>query len=178
MLDYNSHLEKRKLQRATFPMIRKNKIVALAGPNICSYIEMLPLHVREISIWEKDRPTMLTQLMELTDSRSKLSFTYNFGDILKAPVEENSFYDLDFCASILTVRDHIKKFKDCQFSVTVSIRPVGKQESLNMFFEIIGEKISYNIIGAESGFVTTSGNNQYFYSFYMDSSPMLNIFKS
>lgn len=155
-------------------MVKQRKVIALGGPNLRTYIGKFPKNVKYISIWEKNRATMLLQLPQLR--KSGLNIQYNFGDIINAPVDKDAFYDLDFCGSILSVNEYIEKFKECPFSITLSIRPVGKLKTINLFLEATGEQLVSDTVNPLYHILTTSGNS-YLYTMYTDSSPMIQIFK-
>lgn len=174
LLDYDLHEEKRAIQDMIFPLVKQRKVITLAGPNLLSYIEKLPIAVRHIEIWEKEPKIMMLQLPQLKEVGRKV--TYVFGDIIKASVESDAFYDLDFCCSISTARRHIEKFENCAYSLTLSIRPVGTQRTLSSFLDIIEERKISDIPHPQYNLLITD-KNRYIYRTYCDRTPMLYILK-
>lgn len=174
MIDYSIHTEKRSIQDKVFPLIKKNHIITLAGPNVKDYLSKLP-EMESIEIWENDGKVMLKQLLEIRDLDIK-KVKYNFGDIYRADVDEDCFYDLDFCCTIKSAAEHVKKFKDCAFMITLSLRDCILPKTIDRFLKAVGEEVISDIPHPQFNLLTTD-KNEYIYTTYCDSSPMVTIFK-
>lgn len=174
MVEYKDRLEKRAVQSKIFPLIKRDKLITLAGPNVKDYLSMVP-DIKSVEIWENKAEIMLKQLMEIKDFKGK-DIIYNFGDIYNAEVDPSAFYDLDFCATIKSVEGHIRKFKDCAYSITLSNRACIFPETMDIFFKIIGEEVQMNIPHPQFNHITTD-KGVYLATTYCDTSPMTNIFK-
>lgn len=157
---------------------RGKNVIGLPGPDMKSYINMLNnrgyIHM---DFYENDREVVRRNMTYLPDI-VRMNITYSFSDILNAPVVKNTLYDLDFCARIQAVRDHINKFKDVDdMIITVSERGKKKFWSIPLFIDYMEEKyveeypISKNIIRF------STNKNNYRAESYCDSSQMLIITK-
>ena len=96
------------------------------------------------------------------------------GDILKAnPEKENVLFDLDFCASVRFLKEHIAKFKS-NFIMTFSTR-IGLKETIDTFFKARREKVldsvDYQSPMPHTIYKTKQGN-KYLFIKYWDTSAM------
>lgn len=171
--DYDLHIEKREVQKLLFPLIKKQRIVTLAGPNLVSYIKMLPANIKRMEIWEKDPQVMLHQIAKFPSIRG-MPIEYHYGDIGDAEVDKKAFYDLDFCSTILTVENHLTKFKDCAFSATFSNRWVSVDRTIEIFLKRVGEKKKLDIPHPQFNRLQTN-KNVYIYTTHHKT--MMTIFK-
>lgn len=172
--EYLDSKEKRIVQEKTFPLINKDKIVALAGPNVCEYLKKLP-KVTTLEIWEKSAEVMLRQLIDLPKVKN-VNIDYTFGDIYDAEVDPSAFYDLDFCCTVAKAEPHLRKFKECAFSITLSLRGNQMDKTIDKFLEFLGEKKVIDIPHPQFNHLTTD-KNVYIYTTYCDTAPMITIFK-
>lgn len=173
--NYDNNLEKREIQKKLFPLIKKQKMISLAGPNLLSYVSMIPKKVRQVQVFENNSAVMLTQLPQLPKSNRTIS--YHFTDIIYAQAEKSTFYDLDFCCTVKKAERHIRKFRNCPFSVTLSLRQKGGlEETLRDFFNICEERVITNTPTPYYNLVKTN-KNTYLYIVYYDNNPMITIFK-
>jgi len=173
--DYNSHLEKRELQKRLLLLVKPKRVVTLAGPNILTYTKMYPAHVKHFEIWENDPETMLHQLPILRKMSGK-RMIYHFGDIAGAKINRSAFYDLDFCSYIPSVKSHVKRFKDCKFMLTVCLRDCSIENTISIFLESVEERLISDIHHPHHNLMKTN-KNQYLYVTYHDISSMITIFK-
>lgn len=176
---YNSHLRKRELQRCMYNNIKRTRAVCLAGPDVDVYLGLLPKEIKDIKIYEKDIEMVIMQIQEMQSMQRK-GVVVTCGDIYDAPIDKGAFYDLDFCVSIRTVTKIINKFKDCAFSVTLSLRPTGMGETIRRFFEALGEKLLIDIPWGKDLNKMKTDKNEYIYTTYGGTNnlfPMLTIFK-
>jgi hypothetical protein len=95
------------------------------------------------------------------------------GDILKAnPNKENVLFDLDFCASVRFLTEHIAKFKN-NFIMTFSTR-IGVQQTVDTFFKARKEKVLHSVdelLPMPHTIYTTKKGNYLFIKYY-DTSAM------
>jgi hypothetical protein len=173
--DYDLHLEKRELQKRLLPMVKRKRVVTLAGPNMLSYAKMYPGHVKHFEVWENDPQVMLRQL-EILRNISGRRLTYHFGDIMRATINKAAFYDLDFCRTMRKTNEHVHRFKDCAFMLTVCRRDCSMQRTLKLFFEAVEERFVGEVHHPQYSLMQ-SDKNQYLYVTYTDISPMVTIFK-
>lgn len=147
--------KKRSIQQEIFSFIRATKIMALAGPNIDQYCRILrQAGFRDITFFEND-PFILAKQLEVAGGNYKLVF-----DDITNNLDTDAFYDLDFCCSVSTIKDKLQVINKLpEFSMTVSVRPVGYTQTLETLKRY------------ENG-----GNYQYYY--YMDTSPMITVTKT
>jgi hypothetical protein len=171
--DYDLHIEKREVQKMIFPLIKKKKIVTLAGPNMISYIKLLPKCIKEVEIWENNKDIMMHQVASFP-ALNGMPVSYNYGDIIDAEVKKSAFYDLDFCCTVLTVEDHLRKFKDCAFSATFSNRWVSVDRTIELFLDAVGEKKKLDIPHPQFNRLATN-KNVYIYTTHKKT--MMTIFK-
>lgn len=103
-----------------------NTLVGLAGPDINAYLEYAKLNqFKEFVLYENDPVVMINQLATL-----KYGCNYNFGNINSLKIPENTdsiLYDLDYCCSIMSVERDLPKFKNTNYIITLSIRPLKLQ---------------------------------------------------
>ena len=100
-------------------------------------------------------------------------------DIINADKNEHTLYDFDYCCTINTVRDHIKKFKTEKFVMTFCIRQVGEKNTINEFFYGRREKIN-SVEENDSPIphkVIKTVFGTYIVAPYFDTTPMLSIAK-
>lgn len=142
------------------------QVVGLGGPDINPYCKkLIKIGIKKFEIWENDQKTAKKQL-----DRIKYPARMRFGDVLKAnPERINTLYDLDFTMGVDNYLEHIAKFKE-RFIITMCIRKIGTERTLNEFFKARGERIKsimeykdeikYKMINTNAG--------KYIYSTYRD----------
>lgn len=173
--NYDLHLEKREVQKRLFPLVKATQIHTLAGPNLISYINLYPPAVKRINIWENDSEIMMKQLAIMKSIRGR-RLSYNFGDIIRAPIVKKAFYDLDFCCYMKSAREHINRFKDCPFMLTTCRRDCSVEETISILLEEVEEKLVMDVPHPHYNLLKTN-KNRYIYTTYKDLSPMMTIFK-
>lgn len=173
--DYDLHLEKRELQKRLLPLVKRKRVVTLAGPNMLTYSKMYPAHVKYFEVWENDAATMMRQLAILRKISGR-QLIYHFGDILNAKLIKTAFYDLDFCSYIPSVVPHVRKFKDSDFMLTVCLRDCSIERTLSIFLDTVGEKLQSDVHHPQWNLMKTD-KSQYLYVTYTDKSSMMTIFK-
>lgn len=147
-------------------------VVGLAGPDINEYLAYLESKgCKEFEIYENNSQVALQQLSKI---RSKSKIALICGDILKAnPDKENVLFDLDFCASVRFLQEHIAKFKS-NFIMTFSTR-IGLKETINTFFKARKEKVLDSVdyqSPMPHTIYTTKQGNKYLFIRYWDTSAM------
>ena len=177
---YNSYNKRRTRGFFFYHIHPEHKnLVGLCGPDIEYYLLVMNrIKVNNIDLYENNREVMFKQLSTIKNPIPNLVLHYE--DILNAPYKKNTIYDLDFCSSIIGKEEYIRKYKD-HFIFTFSVRPVGTEETIKMFFNIREEEIfmqvekdspiSHTIIHTEKG-------EEYLFATYKDTSPMCMIMKT
>ena len=146
-------------------------VVGLAGPDINEYLAYLESKgCKEFEIYENNSRVALQQLSKIR-STSKIALICS--DILKAnPDKQNVLFDLDFCASVRFLKEHIAKFKN-NFIMTFSTR-IGVQETIDTFFKARKEKVLDSVDHSSpmpyTIYKTKQGN--YLFIKYFDTSAM------
>jgi len=107
---------------------QNKKIVALGGPDILDYIQLLKNKgFTDITIYENDKKTYLKQKEQNPDCKLV------YGNILHH-LYEDAFYDLDFCCCISSVERYLPRILQLEeFSMTFSIRPLGFDKTFEIF---------------------------------------------
>lgn len=174
---YKDAVRKKEVREFLFSFFDEKNIVGLAGPDIKEYLEWCKQKgIVNIELWENNPNVMFSQLMKLPKN-SKVS--YNFGDIINANSSPDTLYDLDYCCTVNTVRNDIKKFKNEKFVMTFSIRTVGEENTINEFF--LGRHEKINSVEEKSSPIrhkvikTVFGT--YISARYFDTTPMMSIAK-
>lgn len=146
-------------------------IVGLAGPDINEYLTYLESKgCKEFEIYENNSMVALQQLSKI---RSKSKIALICGDILKAnPNKQNVLFDLDFCASVRFLTEHIAKFKE-NFIMTFSTR-IGVQETIDTFFKARKERVLFSVdhLSPMPHTIYRTKKGQYLFIKYYDTSAM------
>jgi hypothetical protein len=147
-------------------------VVGLAGPDINEYLAYLESKgCKEFEIYENNSMVALQQLSKI---RSKSKIALICDDVLKAnPNKQNVLFDLDFCASVRFLQEHIAKFKN-NFIMTFSTR-IGVQETIDTFFKARREKVLDSVDYSSPMPYTiyeTKQGNKYLFIKYWDTSAM------
>lgn len=146
-------------------------VVGLAGPDTTEYIQFFRERgYKNISIWEKDPQTIVKQIPQIFNK----GIHYNIGDILNAPFNQNTLYDLDFCCRMETIEPHLQKFQD-NFILTVSEMWKDKWASINAFLRIRDERIMKHMELSDNEHLILTNKRKYMIYRYFDTSPMLVI---
>ena len=152
------------------------KIIGLPGPDIKDYLKYLKSKgFKEFELYENNSDQWYKQIFKLHSSRIfKSKISYLGKDILHASyINKNVFYDLDFCASVRYLQNHIKKFKS-NFIMTFSYRGVGLQYTIDTFFKCREEKIldTQELNSPLKHTIFTTNNGKYIFVKYYDTSAM------
>jgi len=146
-------------------------VVGLAGPDINEYLAYLESKgCKQFEIYENNSQVALQQLSKI---KSKSKIAVICGDILKAnPEKENVLFDLDFCASVRFLTDHIAKFKK-NFIMTFSYR-IGLQETIDTFFKARKERVLFSVdhLSPIPHTIYRTKKGQYLFIKYWDTSAM------
>ena len=169
---YKEAKNKKATREFVFSHYKQPKIVGLAGPDINEYLAYLESKgCKEFEIYENNSQVALQQLSKI---RSKSKIALICGDILKAnPEKENVLFDLDFCASVRFLKEHIAKFKS-NFIMTFSTR-IGLKETIDTFFKARREKVLDSVdyqSPMPHTIYTTKQGNKYLFIKYWDTSAM------
>lgn len=176
-----TYLDAKKKHLVRSIMLRRmkkfNRVVGLAGPDINEYLETFKnIGVEDFEVYEKDKQVFVNQLKTIRGHRIQLKYM----DILKADADApKTLFDLDFCATIKYLKEHVVKFKN-NFIMTFSLRGFSEKDTLDCFFSWRGERIHeiervkcdnlwYKLIHTEKG--------SYLQMNYYDTSPMFCISK-
>lgn len=148
------------------------QVVGLAGPDINEYLAYLESKgCKQFEIYENNSQVALQQLSKI---RSKSKIALICDDILKAdPDKKNVLFDLDFCASVRFLQEHIAKFRE-NFIMTFSTR-IGLKETINTFFKARKEKVLDSVdyqSPMPHTIYTTKQGNKYLFIRYWDTSAM------
>jgi hypothetical protein len=158
MINCATHVKKRAMQRELFPDLKVKTVYTLAGLDIVNYTELYPRTIEKIHSYEQDEGTFALQQVSDLDDR----VTLQLGSIITAPIDIRAFYNLDFCCTIDKAFETIRKFRNCQFMVTVDMRTKGGAERTKSgFFEAVGEEIQSQI-----GNIIITDKNKYKYQNY------------
>jgi hypothetical protein len=174
----NNKKEVRNFLFSLFKDMHLKKIVGLAGPDIQDYINFCKSKgYSEFEIYEIDKLTAMHQLVNMkTTGALHLKLT----DIINAsPDEKETLYDLDYCGTVKTLIEHIKKFNN-RFIMTFSLRGISAKETIKQFFKARKETIK-SVITKMHPFkhdvYKTNSGSEYIYVSYKDGSPMCCIVK-
>lgn len=177
-VSYAQAENKKKIREFLFSFFKQQtSIVGLAGPDINDYLEWCKKKgYTNIEVWEDNPKVMMKQLSEI---KTEFPVTYKFGDILSALHSDKVVYDLDFCSTILTLYNHVKKFKQEKFIMTFCTRAVGNEETIRKFFKERKEKVTNRIEKFEPvhHYSIQTQFGKYIVAPYFDTTPMLCIAK-
>ena len=173
---YKQADKKKAVREFLFSNFLNRKIVGLAGPDINDYIKWCKSKgYTEIEIWENDMNVFISQLAILN---TKAPVDMKFGDILYSPEDAHVLYDLDFCATIKTLKQHVKNFKN-NFIMTFSIRGVGFDKTVKQFFSLRKEQIikCVECTSPLKHLTINTAEGRYMAISYFDTTPMCCIAK-
>ena len=152
-LSYKEAFLKRATQEYIFSRASFHNIIGLPGPDIQDYVMLLKEYGFErIELFENDFDVFIEQLCKLP-KESNLTM----GNILHY-INKEWFNDLDFCCSITSIEKKLQKI--CllkEYSLTVSVRPIGTENTISIYKKYAGEDIHFIQ--------------------YRDSSPMITFYK-
>lgn len=149
------------------------KVIGLGGPDIADYVSFFGKKgYSSITVWENDGEMLAKQMPQINRMRKKIS--YNFGDIINAPILPNTLYDLDFCRTITSLKDYVKKFQS-NFILTVSEFRKPKFWSINQFLKIRGESVISLVSNNDDERTLITDKQTYAIYYYYDRSPMVVI---
>lgn len=162
------------------------RLVGLAGPQPLECIQRWRNKgAEDIIVYENNVDTYIQQQkLLIRDIKVDLCL----GDIMTAPYERGTFYDLDFCSSLMVTEGNFAKFEE-NFMFTFAMRS-GKEkfkgfkkgDMMDMFFERRGE----TIVGDEETeycYKTThqrevqTNKGIYHVTTYRDGLPMMTFYK-
>ena len=135
---YRDAYNKKAVREFLIDRFQFQNIVGLAGPDIDDYISWCKAKgYNSFEIYENDGATLLNQLSKI-ENNSNINLV--FGDIAQAKENnDDTLYDLDFCASIKYLKQHVQKFKD-NFIMTFSTR-IGVNKTIDSFFGFRNESV-------------------------------------
>lgn len=178
---YLQSTNKRIVQKEIFSKLKKkklNKVIGLGGPNLTNYLALLHNYdVEQAEIYEYDISKLALQLKSY---KPVINSEILFSDVINAvPDKSNTFYDLDFCCSIINAAPHIKKFKN-NVCYTLSIRPVGLEKTIKHFSKLVDDtkKPILTLIKEKEeykSYCLKTDSKKYLCYLYRDSTPMLTI---
>lgn len=155
-LDYSEAKNKRTFQRGAFKLAENKIITALPGPNLNLYTSILHDNgFRKMIFFENNQKIFFNNMFSIPKN-----VEYYYDDILNN-LDNNTYYDLDFCCSVISIEKYLKKINFLkEFSMTLA---VGRVISIKQTLSIL-EKFE------NEGF--------YKYFLYRDTFPMLGIIKT
>lgn len=150
-LSYKNSVMKREVQDYIYKRVRNSHIIGLGGPNAKDYSRILhEKGFEKIILYENDWKVFEKQILDPPDCKLV------YDDVLNH-LGHNAFYDLDFCCSILSIEHALPDIVELpEYSLTVSIRPVGIEKTLDIFKQY---------------------EKDFTYVIYKDTSPMIVIYK-
>ena len=155
-----------------------SNIIGLAGPDIREYVNNVRFaNCNKIKIYENNSGILFKQLSEINKSDKRVHI--NYSNIYNAsPEEQNTLYDLDYCRTIRSLKEHVRKFKN-NFIMTFSLRKCGMQETLQIFFNERKEQIisSFKQLSPVPHTIFNTNEGKYIYCAYRDNTPMCCIAK-
>lgn len=119
--DYTKRVKKLAAQSRIFPLIKEKNFVGLCGPNVIEYLEKIDYkRYQKVILVEYDRK-VYDKIKHLVIHIPNVRLLCdNVGNHLHY---KNTFYDLDFCATIKQIRDLLPKIgKLKEFSITLCVR--------------------------------------------------------
>jgi hypothetical protein len=179
-IDYSKSYKKKLVQNIVFNDFKERgikKLVGLAGPNITDYLSLVKSKgIKQAEIYERDYTNLIYQMQ---DFRPSIKTTVKYQDILHADVQEGVIYDLDFCCTIDSAEEHIKKFKKNAI-ITLALRGVGLIPTLEKFCELVNDfksSIQLNVYKTENFKMHVLHFEKISYTVYhyCDTSPMIVI---
>lgn len=146
-LSYEGSVKKKAVQRVIYDSIRNkfDHLIGLGGPDLPDYLKLVQgAGIKDAIIYEFNAEQLLIQ----ASKRNRILPTrVVYGDIIKAECKQfSTFYDLDFCCSVKSAIEHIKKFKDDSCIFTFSLRPLSLHETISQYVEAITGKKRYKVI--------------------------------
>jgi hypothetical protein len=171
---YKDAKNKKKIRDFLFSFYTTKSIIGLPGPDIGDYIKFLKdKGYSDIELWENNISVLGHQLTQI-----KTPLVIKFGNILNAVERKDTLLDLDYCATVRSLKDHVKKFKS-NFIMTFSLRAVSYKETTTTFFKSRKEKVKsvteFTTPFKHEKYKTDKGT--YIIATYRDSSPMCTIAK-
>lgn len=177
-LTYLDCEKKKAVRDFLLQQFQYSNVIGLAGPDVQEYINNIRFaNCNKIKIYENNSNILFKQLAKIDkkDKRVHLNYSniYNVSSI-----EEDTLYDLDYCATIKSLKEHVEKFKN-NFIMTFSLRGCGFKETIETFFNTRKEHILSSIKNfspiPHTIFETNEG--KYIYCAYRDNTPMCCIAK-
>ena len=168
--NYLNSFNKRKLEIENFQLFRPNinHLLCLAGPQPYIYQKLIPSQILRADSYETNKDTYCRQKYLSKDLR----FNFHYGEITNEFLTENTFIDADFCTGIDDNYQFLLDIKDYQFQVTLSMRPVGEERTINRLFYAMEEDFR---LKEDNIYITNK--NSYKINKYFDTSSMISIFK-
>jgi hypothetical protein len=169
--------KKKAVREFMFSFFNESSIIGLAGPDINDYLEWCKSKgFVNVEIFESNPQVMMKQLAEV---KTDIPVHFKFSDILNAERSSQVVYDLDFCSTVLTLYDHIKKFRNEKFVMTFCTRAVGNEETVFKFFKERKEKILNKIEKYDPvhHMIIRTAAGKYLAAPYFDDTPMISIAK-
>jgi hypothetical protein len=170
---YKNAKKKKEVRKFLIDKFTFNKVIGLAGPDINEYIDYFK--DKNITVYENNMSVLGHQLSTL-----KKPVNLKFGNILSSSANQtnDTLFDLDYCATIPTLEEHIKEFRN-KFIMTFSLRGIKLDKCFELFFKYRKEHIlkiteTHHPV-KHKVFITNKGT--YISSSYRDTSPMLSIAK-
>ena len=138
---YKHNADKKRAARAFLaPLFYKyKKLIGLAGPNVKDYYDWCKQYgFNEVTSYEYDK--RVAQIQRCKRQYSKIDIKIKAGSIIKAPIQEDVFYDLDLCDTIAKDcnKELVNKFKDSAFLLTVCCRGIGYERTVKEFLNALG----------------------------------------
>lgn len=178
---YKKSVNKRIVQDRLYMQIKGkyNRLIGLGGPDLNDYLTYVRKSgIKSATIYEYDVDQLFRQISGDVD---QLPTQVIFKDILDCPSGvPNTFYDFDFCCSVIKARKHIKKFRNDPGMFTFSIRPLTIENSIKEFVKLKQGNRNYELTLAEDKpsyklyNLKLEDSEQQVY-IYKDSTPMLVI---
>jgi hypothetical protein len=143
---YKDSKRKKIVQKEVYKEIKGKytHLIGLGGPDLNEYLKLAKYAgIKNALIYEFNVDQLLIQASKPINT---LSTRVIFGDIYQSPCKmKDTFYDFDFCCSVKTAQEHIKKFKNDPVLFTFSIRPLGLNNSIKLYVSSVQKSYKYNL---------------------------------
>lgn len=144
---YVNSVNKRAVQRMIYDSIRNkfDHLIGLGGPDLSDYLKLAQhAGIKDAMIYEYNAQQLLIQASK---PNAILPTRVMYGDIIKAQHNQsNTFYDFDFCCSVMSAVKHIKKFKYDSCIFTFSIRPLSFTQTVSQYVQAISGRKRHQVV--------------------------------
>jgi hypothetical protein len=179
-IDYSKAYRKKLVQQIVFDDFKQRgitKLVGLAGPNITDYLSFVKSKgIKQAEVYERDYVNLIYQM---SDFKPPIKTTVKYQDVYYADDKSDVVYDLDFCCTIKSAEEHIKKFRKNAI-ITLALRGVGLMPTLKRFCKLLSKlkpeiKLNIQVDDNYRMHHIHLGESSYSVYQYQDTAPMIVI---